>query len=69
MKIVAAKNEAEKPSVIQLSKVYALSNILTLEDCFASDSTFRKWPYLKDLCLPIVDKSGVSIYQDFPEAL
>ena len=60
-----------KTSVIQLPKVYALPNLPTLESCIASASDAIKWPHLKDLRLPRVDKSGVSILigQDVPEAL
>ena len=61
LEIVAAKSGMGKTSVIQLPKVYALPNLPTLESCIASASDAIKWPHLKDLCLPQVDKSGVSI--------
>ena len=71
LEVVAVKSGAGRPSVIQLPKVYALPNLPTLENCIASDSDFRKWSHLKDLRLPQVDKSGVTILigQDVPEAL
>ena len=71
LEVVAAKCGAGKTSVVQLPKVYALPNLPTLENCIASDSDIRKWPHLKDLRLPQVDKSGVTILigQDVPEAL
>ena len=71
LEVVAAKSRAEKAGVIQLPNVYALPNLPTLENCIASPSDIRKWPHLKDLRLPRVDESGVSILigQDVPEAL
>ena len=71
LEAVAAKNGMGKTSVIQLPKVYALPNLPTLESCIASASDAIKWSHLKDLRLPRVDKSGVSILidQDVPEAL
>ena len=71
LEVVAAKRRLEKTSVIQLPKVYALPNLPTLENCMASASDICKWPHLKDLRLPRVDKSAVSILigQDVPEAL
>ena len=71
LEVVAAKSGVGRPSVIQLPKVYALPNLHTLENCIASDSDFRKWSHLKDLRLPQVDKSGVTILigQDVAEAL
>ena len=71
LEVVAAKSGMGKTSVIQLPKVYALPNLPTLESCIASASDAIKWPLLKDLRLPRVDKSGVSILigQDVPEAL
>ena len=71
LEVVAAKSGMGKTSVIQLPKVYALPNLPTLESCIASASDAIKWPHLKDLRLPRVDKSGVSILigQDVPEAL
>ena len=70
LEVVAAKSGAGRPSV-KLPKVYMLPNLPTLENCIASDSNFRKWSHLKDLRLPQVDKSGVTILigQDVPEAL
>ena len=71
LELVAAKSGAGRPSVIQLPKVYPLPNLHTLENCIASDSDFRKCSHLKDLQLPQVDKSDVTIMigQDVPEAL
>ena len=71
LEVVAAKGGAGKTSVVQLPKVYALPNLPSLESCIASAGDIRKWPHLKDLRLPQVDKSGVSILigQDVPEAL
>ena len=61
LEVVAVKSGAGRPSVIQLPKVYALLNLPILENCIASDSDFRKWSHLKDLRLPQVDESGVTI--------
>ena len=70
LEVVAAKSGMGKTSVIQLPKVYALPNLPTLESCIASASDAIKWPHLKDLRIPRVDKSGVSILmKDVPEAL
>ena len=71
LEVVAAKSGMGKTSVIQLPKVYALPNLPTLESCIALAGDAFKWPHLRDLCLPRVDKSGVSILigQDVPEAL
>ena len=71
LEVVAAKSGAEKLGIIQLPKVYALPNLPTLENCIASANDIRKWPHLKDLGLPKVDGSGISILigQDVPEAL
>ena len=71
LEVVVAKSRAEKAGAIQLPNVYALPNLPTLENCIASPSDIRKWPHLKDLRLPRVDESGVSILigQDVPEAL
>ena len=71
LEVVAAKSGMGKTSVIQLPMVYALPNIPTLESCIASASDAIKWPNLKELRLPRVDKSGVSILigRDVPEAL
>ena len=68
---VAANSGMGKTSVIQLPKVYALPNLHTPESCIASASDAIKWPHLKDLRLPRVEKSGVSILigRDVPEAL
>ena len=51
--------------------MYALPNLPTLESCIASASDAIKWPHLRDLLLPRVDKSGVSVLigQDVPEGL
>lgn len=69
--VVAAKSGAEKLGIIHLPKVYALPNLPTLENCIASANDIHKWPHLKDLRLPKVDPSGISILigQDVPEAL
>ena len=69
LEVVAAKSGAGKLSVIELPKVYALSNLPTKKDCISLDSDVRKWPHLKDLRLPKVDKSDVTILigQDVPE--
>ena len=71
LEVVAAKSGMGKTSVNQLPKVYALPNLPTLESCIASAGDAIKWPHIRDLCLPRVDKSGVSILigQDVPEAL
>ena len=71
LEAVAAKSGLGKTSVIQLPKVYALPNLPTLESSIASASDAIQWPHLKDLRLPRVDKSDVSILigQDVPEAL
>ena len=71
LEVVAAKGGAGRPSVTQLPKVYTLLDLPTFEHCIASDSDFRKWSHLKDLRLPQVDMSGVTIVigQDVPEAL
>lgn len=70
LEVVAFKSGAGSPSVIQLPKVYALPNLPTLENCIALDSDFHQWSHLKDLRLPQVDRSGVTILigQDVPEA-
>ena len=58
---------------MQLPKGYALPNLPTFESCMDSASDAIKWPHLRprDLHLPRVDKSGVSILinQNVPEAL
>jgi len=71
LEVAAAKSGMGKTSVIQLPKVCALPNLPTLESCTASASDAIKRPHLRDLRLPQVDKSGVSILigQDVPEAL
>ena len=71
LEVVAAKKGMGKTSLIKLPKVYTLPNLPTLESCMASASDAIKSPHLKDLYLPRVDKSGVSILigQDVPEAL
>ena len=71
LEVVATKGVAGRPSVIQLPKVNALPNLPTLENSIASNRDFRKWSHIKDLRLPQVDKSGVTILisQVVPEAL
>ena len=51
--------------------MYALPNLTILGNCITSASDICKWPHLKDLRFPQVDKSDVStlIGQDVPEAL
>ena len=56
LEIVAAKSGTGKSSLIQLPKVYALANLLALESCIALALDAIKWPHLKDLRLPPVDK-------------
>ena len=71
LEVTAAKSVASRTGVIQLPKVYSLPNLPFLENCMALLSEIRKWPHLKDLRLPQVDKSGVTILigQGVPEAL
>ena len=71
LEVTAAKSVAGRTGVIHLPKVYSLSNLPSLLNCMTLPSKIRKWPHLKDLRLPQVDKSGVIILigQDIPEAL
>ncbi len=71
LEVTGTVGKKRKRNVIQLPKVYALHSFPTLNSCLATSADLRRWDHFKDLDLPQVHESKVTILtgQDIPQAL
>ena len=71
LEVTGTIGKKRKRNAIQLPKVYALASFPALRSCLATSADLRRWDHLKDLELPRVHESEVTILigQDVPQAL
>ena len=71
LEVTGTTGKKRNRNVIQLPRVYALQSFPALSSCLATSADLRRWDNFKDLDLPQVHESKVTIIigQDIPQAL
>ena len=71
LEVTATTGRKKKRKVVQLPKVYALNNFPALRNSKVPLSEMQKWNHFKNVNIPKVEESGVTIIigQDVPVAL
>ena len=71
LEVTTTKRPKKTRKVVQLPKVYALTKFPQLRNSIPLPADIKKWDHLKDLSVPHIGKSGVTLLigQDVPSAL